>query len=146
MSEITVEFAKSLYARVKADTGASGVWTLLSGQFYEEGDSRIGTQYPYGKYEIVDVIPDDTFKEKYDALRLQIDIVSTSTSSLEIKNVYSAVKKLLDDCVMNVTGGVHKEMVRMTTTFSTEDVDTPGGTKVARLCQVDYEALIQITG
>jgi hypothetical protein len=73
-------------------------WTLIGGRLYKEATPQ-NTTFPYATYHIITVVPDQTIGGKNDAedFVIQFNIYSNNdTSSLEVENIYTALRALFD--------------------------------------------------
>jgi hypothetical protein len=74
--------------------------------------------FPYVVYNIISDVPEYNFTESFEDIRLQFDLLSKSTSSAEIEDMYSNLKSVFDWCNFTITGNtiVHmrRDLARLT--------------------------------
>lgn len=75
-------------------------------------DAPQNTALPYVTMHLISNVPDDTFGERIEVLRIQFSIFSDTRGSAEVGGIFEALKTCFDYCDLTVTGYSHVEMRR----------------------------------
>jgi hypothetical protein len=94
---------------------------------------------------LVSDVPEKTFTEDYERVRVQFSLFSDSSSSSEIEDIFTYLKALYDDCTLSPTGETVIMMQR--TGFNgamKEDHLTPSGNQSVWVIHVDYQIYVKV--
>jgi len=128
---------KSLSTAIYTKFSGSSLSTDVSGRLYK-GRAPENTEYPYAVYLIVSDVPEKTFTEDYERVRVQFSLFSDSSSSSGIEDMFAHLKALYDECSLSITGAKLVWMRRENATLMAEDHVTPDGTQQVWHYAVDY--------
>jgi hypothetical protein len=136
---------KNLTTAIMTKYTGSALATALTGGLYK-AQAPQATAYPFGVYFVVSDVPDDVFQRTGEDVLLQFSLFSSSPSSSEIEDLYTALIALFDDCSLTITGTNLVWMKRENTTgASIEDHTTPTGTQDVWALHVDYRITTQVS-
>lgn len=102
-------------------------------------DAPQNTSLPYVVMTLISDMPDDTFGEYAENIRVQFSIFSNTRGSYEVGNIFELLKTCFDYCDLTVTGYAHVEMRRDNANLL-RDPDDASWNYV-----VDYRIIIQKT-
>ena len=89
----------------------------IGGRLYKEVAPQ-ATIYPYSVYHIISDIPEYTFTTDFENTRIQFDLLSKSTSTSEIENMFTYLKTLFDWKKFSITSEtvvyMKRELARLT--------------------------------
>jgi hypothetical protein len=95
----------------------NALYNQINGRFYKSVAVQDAV-FPYVVYNIISDVPEYNFTESFEDIRLQFDLLSKSTSSAEIEDMYSNLKSVFDWCNFTITGNtiVHmrRDLARLT--------------------------------
>ncbi|HSW62172.1 MAG TPA: DUF3168 domain-containing protein [Dissulfurispiraceae bacterium] len=129
---------KALTTSIYGKLAGSSLDTLIGGRMFK-GRAPENTEFPYAVYFVVSDVPDLTFTEHFEDVLLQFSLFSSTSSTTEIEDMYTALKSLYDECALTITGATLVWMKRANTQFMVEDVETPDGTSQIYHYAVDYD-------
>ena len=135
----------------------TGIMTLfnattggLHNDFYNDVGGRLfksrvpmGTLLPYATFKVVTDTQDDTFKDTIDEVLIQFTLISGSSSTSELEDMYTHLKAFIDDKQFTVTGNTVVMMVREQGIFSDLPADSELGTDAVFMYDVDYRCILQ---
>lgn len=131
---------QAIYA--KCGSGTS-LYSAIGGRLYDTRAPDSPT-YPYVVYLVVSDLSDPTFTEQLEDLLIQFSIFSADTSSGQVKDIFTALKALYDDCDLSVTGETFLYMRRQGANLTIEDHTTPSGTMRVWHLPVDYAVMTKV--
>lgn len=144
-TDILANFCTALYSKFTALTGGvhNPFYLAVGGRLYEDDDTLGNAVMPYAIYKIVSAPMEKTFTEDFVEILLQLSIVSSNSSSAEIKDAYAHASALFDECALTFTGGTLLRMHETNMVPMREEITTVAGTQWVRHYAVDYEVLIE---
>ena len=138
-----LNLSKGIYGKLSGSALASHIGTRMYG-----GRAKQGAAYPYVVYLIPSDVPDPTFSSNYEDYLIQFSLFSSTSSSTEVKNMYTDLKTLYDDCTMTIAAGANTLiwMQRVNATLMAEEhtLPTPIGTVKVWHLAVDYMATVKV--
>jgi len=134
---------KNLSTAIYTLTSASGAfWTSIGGRFYK-AVAPSGAVYPYVVYSMIYDNNEGTFQEDIEDCLFQFSIFSSDNSSLEVENLYTAMKAVFDKCQLSITGNTALHMLRNSATLIQDELENPNGTGWVWHYAVDYNIMMQ---
>lgn len=118
--------------------------TDIGGRIYLD-QAPSGTPFPYLVYQVVSVVPQDTFKDNIEDALVQFSIFSSSTGLTEITTLYNDLNTLFDDTVLTITSNTSIWCVRQNLVTQMEPITTDTGEFNIRHWAIDYSILVQKT-
>lgn len=137
-------FTTALYAKFTAAPGGvhNGLYNDIVGNLYE-GQAPAGAVFPYVVYSIVSDVPDWNFTDRFEDVLIQFSLFSTAPESTEVKDMYTHLKALYDDCSLTIAGSTLVWFRRVNTITLIDEVTTTEGTEMVWTYHVDYEAKVE---
>lgn len=93
----------NLTTAIYGKLSGSALENRISNRMFD-GEAPEGTEYPYTVYKIISNFPEYTFSEHFENTIIQFSSFSNKSSQTEIKNIFTDLKTLYDECLMSVTG------------------------------------------
>lgn len=94
---------KALFDAIFAKLSGSALSTAIGGRLHFTIAPQGGT-LPFVVYEMVSGVPEWTFTEEMESVRVQFTIISDASSAIEAENIYGNLTALYDDCALTITG------------------------------------------
>jgi hypothetical protein len=112
----------ALYTHFTRTTGSptpvhNAFYNQISGRLYKEVAPQ-NSLLPYAVYHLISNVPDWNFTNYFENARIQFDLVSKNTSSVEVEDMFTNLKSLYDWCALTVTGNtflyMRRDLARLT--------------------------------
>jgi len=132
-------FTKALYTKA----GSSAFMTSIGNRLFEN-EAPDGAAFPYCVYQIVSDVKEWEFTERFRDILVQFSIFSTASGSTEIKDIYTNLIALYDECSFSITSNTLVWMWRNNLTTMRDEVTTPIGTLGVWHYSVDFDAYIEV--
>jgi len=116
----------------------------IGGRLFE-GQAPEGAEYPYAVMRLISDVPEDTFKDSIEDVQIQFSLYSSASSTGEIHDMFTDLKKLFDDCSLTITSNSLIWMRRLQVNLMPEEHTTPEGTQKVWHYAVDYSIMMQKT-
>ena len=133
---------KNLSTAIFSKFTGSAFATSIGGRLYK-GRAPQNPTWPYAVYFIVSDVPQDTFTEGIEEVRVQFSIFSKASSSTEIEDAFASLWALFDDCVLSITSATHLSMTRGDATLTSGELDVADGSGEYWQYDVDYDVLMK---
>ena len=133
-------FTTALYTKA----AGSAFMTSIGSRFIEN-EADDGTEFPYAVFSVVSDVKDWQFSERFRDILLQVSIFSSASSSGEIKDIYTNLLSLYDECTFNLTSNRLLWMWRNNLTTMRDEVTTPTGTLGVWHYAVDFDVYLEDT-
>jgi hypothetical protein len=117
----------AIYGHAVTDAVGSGFMTSIGSRFYDT-EAPAKADFPYCVYLVVTDVKDWQFTERMEDVLIQFSIFSTASSSGEIKDIYTKLNTLFDECVPTITGSRSLWFWRNNLTTMRDEITTPTGT------------------
>lgn len=141
MKELITAIMTAFTAAPEGVTNA--FYDALNGRMFLD-EAPAGAEFPYCVFMVVSGIPEKTFTEVFTDVLIQFSLFSSSSSALEIVNLYDYLKALYDEKPFAIDGSTLVWMRETSVTTMIDEITTPSGTVGVRHYAVDYEIKIQI--
>ena len=122
----------------------SAFMTSIGGRFYED-EAPEGAEFPYAVYLIPSDVKEWEFTERFRSILLQISIFSIASSSGEIKDIYTNLLSLYDECSFSITSNRLLWFWFNNLTTMKDEFTTPTGTHSGRHYAVDFDVYLEDT-
>lgn len=132
---------KNLSTAIYTKFTGSTFSTSVGGRLYKHRAPQNPT-WPYAVFFILSDMPTDTFVENIEEVDILFQIFSSTSSSSEIEDAFTALCATFDDCVLSVTGNTFLSMERQMGSLSSIPEETTTGT--GEFWQYDVEYKIRI--
>ena len=133
----------ALYGHAVTDAVSSGFMTSIGSRLYEN-EAPEGAEFPYAVYMIVSDVKDWQFTERFRDVLIQFSIFSSASSSGEIKDIYTKLLALYDECSFNITSNTLVWFWRNNLTTMRDEVTTPTGTLGVWHYAVDFDCYLEV--
>ena len=133
---------KNLTKAIYAKAAGSSFLSSIGGRFYEH-EAPEGAEFPYCVYMVVSDVKEWEFTERFRDVLAQFSIFSTASGSTEIKDIYTYLNSLYDECTFSITGNTLLWMWRNNLTTMRDEITTPTGTIGVWHYAIDYDLLVQ---
>lgn len=97
-------------------------YNAVSGKLYFER-APANAVLPYAVYHLISDVTTWNFSHDFEEVRIQVDLFSSSDSSSEVEDLYTALKALFDWCSLNITGSTCIYMRRENARLSRDPQD-----------------------
>lgn len=132
-------FTTALYTKA----ANSAFMTSIGNRMYEN-EAPEGAEFPYCVYMVVSDVKEWEFTERFRDILVQFSIFSTASGSTEIKDIYTNLLTLYDECTFKPTGNTLVWMWRNNTTTMRDEVTTPAGTLGVWHYAVDFDCFLEV--
>ena len=133
-------FTEALYTKAAGSTFMSS----LGNRLYED-EAPEGAEFPYAVYLIPSEVKEWQFTERFRDILLQISICSIASSSGEIKDIYTKLLTLYDECSFSITSNRLLWFWFNNVTEMKDEFTTPTGTHGGRHYAVDFDVYLEDT-
>lgn len=115
----------------------TSLYTLVSGRMFKER-ARQKAVLPYVVYYVISDIPEWNFCSDFERVRIQFNLFSATNDSVQVEDMYSALKALYDWKPLVIANYDHVYMKRLSASLTRDPVDD------AWMYRVDYEIFMEL--
>jgi len=133
-------FTTALYSKASG----SAFMTSIGSRFYDS-EAPEGAEFPYAVYMVVSDVKGWEFSERFRDILLQVSIFSSASSSGEIKDIFTNLVALYDECTFNLTSNRLLWFWLNNLTTMRDEVTTPSGTLGVFHYAVDFDVYLEDT-
>ena len=135
-------FTTALYLHATTDTVGSGFMSSIGSRLYEN-ESPLNAEFPHVVYTVISDVKDWQFTERFRDILVQFSIFSTASGSTEVKDIYTKLLTLYDECSFSITGNSLIWFWLNNLATMKDEVTTPEGTLGVWHYAVDFDVYLE---
>ena len=135
-------FTTALYTHATTDTIGSGFMSAIGNRMYEN-ESPLDAEFPHCVYHVISDVKDWQFTERFRDILVQFSLFSTASGSTEIKELYTKLLTLYDECSFTITSNTLVWFWRNNLATMRDEVTTDAGTFGVWHYAVDFEIYLE---